>query len=172
MQHRSLIDCPFTLNADNLWQCPKCNWVYKKKSDKPPRRNCPALLTPEEKAKREAERQQQQHLAQHGPGAHLHRLIKKYTGEGITAKCGCVNRIAEMNRRGPAWCRDNMQTIIGWMEEEIKRRTKQADTPPRWRLRLAGLGLPGQRTAIRWLVLRACKLAERAPYLIPAAMLM
>lgn len=54
-----MIDCPFTLNTDGLWQCPKCNWTYKKKSDKPPRRNCPALLTPEEKAKREAERQRQ-----------------------------------------------------------------------------------------------------------------
>ena len=35
------MDCPFTLNPDNLWQCTQCNWVYKIPSDKPPRRNCP-----------------------------------------------------------------------------------------------------------------------------------
>jgi hypothetical protein len=36
-----MTDCPFTLNADNLWQCPQCGWVYPRASDKPPRRNCP-----------------------------------------------------------------------------------------------------------------------------------
>ena len=37
-----MIDCPFTLNAAGLWQCPQCKWVYKLESDKPPRRNCSA----------------------------------------------------------------------------------------------------------------------------------
>ena len=37
----SPMNCPFTLNADNLWQCPQCGWVYPRASDKPPRRNCP-----------------------------------------------------------------------------------------------------------------------------------
>lgn len=56
-----MTDCPFTLNADGLWQCPDCGWVYPRKKDKPPRRNCPkkkAPPTPEQKA--EAERQQRQ----------------------------------------------------------------------------------------------------------------
>ena len=35
-----MTDCPFTLNADHLWQCPQCGWVYPRQSDKPPRRNC------------------------------------------------------------------------------------------------------------------------------------
>jgi len=38
---RSVTDCPFQLNADGLWQCPDCDWVYPRKSEKPPRRNCP-----------------------------------------------------------------------------------------------------------------------------------
>ena len=42
-----MTDCPFTLNANGLWQCPDCGWVFKLKRDKPPRRNCPASRTPE-----------------------------------------------------------------------------------------------------------------------------
>lgn len=36
-----MTDCTFTLNAGNLWQCTECGWVYKRPSEKPPRRNCP-----------------------------------------------------------------------------------------------------------------------------------
>ena len=38
-----MTDCPFELNVNGLWQCPRkgCGWVYPLKSDKPPRRNCP-----------------------------------------------------------------------------------------------------------------------------------
>jgi rubredoxin len=36
-----MTDCQFTLNADHLWQCSQCGWVYPRASDKPPRRNCP-----------------------------------------------------------------------------------------------------------------------------------
>ena len=59
-----MTDCPFTLNPETgLWQCPDCGWVYKKKSDKPPRRNCPKKLTPEARAQREAARAEQEKLA-------------------------------------------------------------------------------------------------------------
>jgi len=58
-----MIDCPFTLNADGLWQCPDCGWIYKRKSDKPPRRNCPAKATPEQLAEREASRAEQEEQA-------------------------------------------------------------------------------------------------------------
>jgi hypothetical protein len=33
-------DCPFTLVAGR-WTCPDCGWVYRRESEKPPRRNCP-----------------------------------------------------------------------------------------------------------------------------------
>ena len=49
-----MIDCPLELNADGLWQCPDCNWIYKRKTDKPPRRNCPKspdLDSPEHRAR-------------------------------------------------------------------------------------------------------------------------
>ncbi len=56
-----MTDCPFTLNANGFYQCPICKWIYPiypKKSDKPPRRNCPATKkppTPEEIASQKAE---------------------------------------------------------------------------------------------------------------------
>jgi len=123
--------CPFTLNLETgLWQCHDCGWVYKKKSDKPPHRNCPAKLTPEQQAEREAQRQaamaEQERAAAHGAGTYLHRLLKRLTGEGITASCRCTSHIATMNRNGPAWCRENVDTIVGWLEEEIERRVKVA----------------------------------------------
>jgi hypothetical protein len=38
------MNCFLELNADDLWQCTreKCGWIYKLRSDKPPKRNCPA----------------------------------------------------------------------------------------------------------------------------------
>jgi rubredoxin len=35
-----MTDCPLTLVAGR-WTCPDCGWVYRLKSEKPPRRNCP-----------------------------------------------------------------------------------------------------------------------------------
>jgi rubredoxin len=217
-----VIDCPFALNFETgLWQCPDCGYVYKKKSDKPPRRNCPAKLTPEAKAQRQAAMAEQERAAAHGAGTQLHKLLKRLTGEGITASCGCKSHIATMNLNGPAWCRENVDTIVGWLEEEIERRVKEPrqiqekiweleerlekiystrneivrneDLPgrdyllwekskeiqlvekeldqhdaklkasaPGWQLKLAGWKLPGQRLAIKQLVMTAIRLAERA----------
>ena len=53
-----MIDCPFTLNTDGLWQCPDCGWVLKLKRDKPIPRNCPASITDEDR-KRMAESAEQ-----------------------------------------------------------------------------------------------------------------
>lgn len=36
-----MIDCLFILNADGLWKCSQCGWVYPRAADTPPRRNCP-----------------------------------------------------------------------------------------------------------------------------------
>ncbi len=36
-----MTNCPLQLNADGFYQCPQCNWIYKRKTDKPPLRNCP-----------------------------------------------------------------------------------------------------------------------------------
>ena len=52
-----------------------------------------------------------------GPGTQLHRLLKKYTGQDIEPDCKCKSRIAEMDRRGPAWCREHVDVIVDWLIE-------------------------------------------------------
>ena len=109
------------------------------------------------------EAQRQAWLTEHGCGAQLHRIIKKYTGEGITSDCQCQSRIAKMNVRGPEWCRENVEKIVDWLIEEVDRRLKAAEDaqePAGWRLRLGGLNLPGRRLVLRRLVLAAVRQAE------------
>ena len=109
-----------------------------------------------------AESQRQAWLAEHGCGAHLHRLIKRWTGEGIEDGCQCQSHIAEMNARGPAWCRENVDTIVDWLIEEVDRRLGHDEgESASWRLRLGGIDLPGRRLVLRRLVILAVRRAER-----------
>jgi len=157
-------NCLYALNKNGFWQCTLSGWVRRKKTARPPRGLCPICsekkLTPEQLAQREAARAEQEKQAATGAGTQLHKLIKKLTGEKITASCGCKSHIAMMNKNGPAWCRENVDTIVGWLEEEIERRLEE--DKPGWRLKLAGYKLPGQRLAIKRVILLACTLAERA----------
>lgn len=42
-----MIDCDFQIEGKH-WTCQTCHWKYSRKSDKPPRRNCPkGKLEPE-----------------------------------------------------------------------------------------------------------------------------
>lgn len=178
-------DCSFTFDPKSgFWTCLDCKIPLSKKSicyrqlgRLPPKRECKAKLTPEEREKRAAAIEQQKEQAAHGPGTQLHRLLKRITGEGVTASCGCKSHIAEMNRNGPAWCRENVETIVGWLEEEIDRRlkayerdgkkeemglkSKRPKRNPSWRLKLASYKFPGQRLAIKRLILMAIKRAEK-----------
>lgn len=56
-----------------------------------------------------------------GPGTALHAALKRF---GITATpgCRCHRHIREMNERGIDWCLANVETIVGWLEEEARRR--------------------------------------------------
>lgn len=36
--------------------------------------------------------------------------------------CKCDARAREMDTRGPEWCDRNLDTIVGWLREEAKRR--------------------------------------------------
>ena len=215
-----MIDCDFT-DIEGYWTCQTCRWKYLRKSDKPPRHNC--RKSPESRVQSPEQKAEAKWLKKHGTGAQLHRLIKRFTGEGITGSCKCDAHIAEMNVRGPQWCRNNVATIIKWLEEEIERRLAvvktarkavaraeqslqaaiesrdkihcrdgqcevrrdeadrsikklekgvvkarryakkaAAEKPPGWQLKLAGWNLPGQRAAMRRLVIMAAKRAERA----------
>jgi hypothetical protein len=38
------------------------------------------------------------------------------------AGCKCIDRAKTMDENGPQWCRDNLETIVGWLREEAENR--------------------------------------------------
>ena len=56
-----------------------------------------------------------------GPGSILSGML---SGLGIKSAptCSCKRRAIEMNMRGPDWCEQNIDSIVGWLEEEAKKR--------------------------------------------------
>ena len=79
-----------------------------------------------------------------GPGTELAALLKTI---GIDAKekgCQCKSHAKRMDREGPQWCRDNIDTILGWLEKEAKKRK-----------------LPFIKTAAKQVVLLAIRRAEK-----------
>ena len=91
-----------------------------------------------------------------GPGTELKRLLAA-VGLRVDGSCSCNRRAREMDRRGVAWCRANLETIVDWLREEAQRRKSaaaqsmaehQADPPRR------GLALPAARPVkpLGWLL--------------------
>ena len=64
---------------------------------------------------------QENHLHREGPGTHLHRLLTGF-GVRVCYGCGCEDRMAEMNRQGADWCRQNIDTIVDGLLDEARRR--------------------------------------------------
>ena len=58
-----------------------------------------------------------------GPGTELHRLLKKL-GLSPVEGCKCKGRARKMDEWGPDICEDRINEIVGWMEEEAKKRKK------------------------------------------------
>jgi hypothetical protein len=79
----------------------------------------------------------------HGPGTELKRILAT-VGIYATGTCKCGRRAAEMDRRGCAWCEENLDTIVGWLREEAEKR-----------------GLPFVDVAGRLIVRRAIAAARR-----------
>ncbi|MGI9460305.1 MAG: hypothetical protein ACR2NF_09925, partial [Pirellulales bacterium] len=55
-----------------------------------------------------------------GPGTELANMLKMI---GINSKekgCQCKSHAKRMDREGPQWCRDNIDTILGWLQTEAK----------------------------------------------------
>jgi hypothetical protein len=55
------------------------------------------------------------------PGTVLSKMIKSL-GIGMTDSCSCKRHALEMNDKGNDWCEQNIDTIVGWLREEAKRR--------------------------------------------------
>lgn len=56
-----------------------------------------------------------------GPGTILSQMIKS-VGIVMTQGCSCRRHAIEMNTRGNDWCENNVDTIVGWLREEAKKR--------------------------------------------------
>lgn len=63
------------------------------------------------------------------PGDSLHSMLDKW-GFQVEPGCPCLEHIAEMNRKGKRWCRENISTILGWLETEYKRRNGEFSVFP------------------------------------------
>jgi hypothetical protein len=56
-----------------------------------------------------------------GPGTILSKMLSKI-GIHSTPNCSCRRRAMEMNTKGPDWCAENMDMIVGWLREESAKR--------------------------------------------------
>lgn len=56
-----------------------------------------------------------------GVGTELKKLASWF-GQYADAGCNCQKHADEMDRNGPYWCRNNLDTIVGWLQEEASRR--------------------------------------------------
>jgi len=56
-----------------------------------------------------------------GPGTELKKLLSKI---GIVAspKCSCTQRMHIMNKQGVQWCKDHIEEIVNWLEQEAQKR--------------------------------------------------
>ena len=56
-----------------------------------------------------------------GPGTVLSKMIKSL-GIVMSDSCSCRRHAIEMNTKGSDWCEQNIDTVVGWLREEAKRR--------------------------------------------------
>lgn len=55
------------------------------------------------------------------PGHELKKLLAKI-GIHATPNCSCTARANAMDKRGVAWCEENVETICDWLQEEATKR--------------------------------------------------
>jgi hypothetical protein len=98
--------CQLELNTDGLWQCTreKCGWLYKLRSDKPPKRNCDVTLHDELEKNLPTIPQDQPEIRDHvrsilaaDSGPSLPAKAKHYAGSVIRwCAAGCPVRSKEL----------------------------------------------------------------------------
>ncbi len=55
------------------------------------------------------------------PGTILSKMIKS-VGIQMTDSCSCKRHALKMNEEGNDWCEYNMDTVVGWLRDEAKKR--------------------------------------------------
>jgi len=63
-----------------------------------------------------------------GPGSCLKKILSRF-GLEPTPGCHCAARAAEMDSRGPDWCQDHIEDIVGWLGQESARRSLPFNRP-------------------------------------------
>ena len=56
-----------------------------------------------------------------GAGTELKKMLSMF-GIKANANCSCNKKTILMNSKGIQWCKDNVDTIVGWLRAEAKRR--------------------------------------------------
>jgi len=57
----------------------------------------------------------------HGPGTQLSKMIKSL-GIHMSDSCSCRRHAINMNEKGNDWCEQNIDTVVGWLDQEAKNR--------------------------------------------------
>tara|TARA_R100000278_G_scaffold29947_1_gene27572 strand:+ start:20816 stop:21340 length:525 start_codon:yes stop_codon:yes gene_type:complete len=79
-----------------------------------------------------------------GPGTQLKKLLAKF-GIHSKANCSCNKRAHAMDHNGNDWVENNVETVVGWLQEEANKR-----------------GLPFLKTAGRILIKKAVANSRKA----------
>lgn len=82
-------------------------------------------------------------LHHYGVGTELEALLKWF-GINAAPGCKCKQHVYEMNNKGVVWCKQNTDTIVGWLREEADR-----------------AGYPFTETGAKILINRAISKAEK-----------
>lgn len=61
------------------------------------------------------------HRLSDGPGTELKTLLTKF-GIHSQANCSCNKRAVEMDKKGNDWVEENIDTVVGWLKEEARKR--------------------------------------------------
>lgn len=59
------------------------------------------------------------------PGAVLKHLLKSWLGVSASPNCSCnahAKKMDEMEAAEPGWCMRNIDEIVGWLEQEARKR--------------------------------------------------
>lgn len=97
-----MANCILTKIPDGF-ECTICGWRYF--GEQAPKRNCGIASTIK---------------YIEGAGTELKILIQKF---GIQPyNCGCQNYVDTMNEKGIDWCEENINMILGWLEEGAEKR--------------------------------------------------
>lgn len=95
-----------------------------------------------------------------GPGGELKRLLSRL-GFEATETCSCNKYAKQMDENGPEWCRDNVETIVGWLRKEW---TKKGDSGFAGVAKSWFRGMLFSETIARRLVLSSIKKSENKSY--------